>query len=187
MKILGGEFNGRNFYMPADIRPSQNVLRQSVFNIVGQDLSELTFLDVFAGSGAIGFEAISRGAKRVTFVERDDKCLKVIETNCELLGLTEDFKAREKYEICNIDAFVAIKNFAKSKRKFDIIFLDPPYEVGLAKKALKTLEAYDILAPNSIVVIEHNRRENLTEVCERLKLIKERKYGRSYLAVFELK
>ncbi|HPB69263.1 MAG TPA: RsmD family RNA methyltransferase, partial [Candidatus Omnitrophota bacterium] len=70
MKILTGSYRGRNFYMPADIRPTQNVARKAIFDLIGHDLSGLTVLDLYAGSGALGLEALSLGASKVTFVEK---------------------------------------------------------------------------------------------------------------------
>ena len=86
MKILGGKLKGRNFYMPAEIPPTQNLVRKAVFDILG-DINGVEFLELFAGSGAVGFEAFSRGAKMVTLVERVSSCLEVIHKNLQLLDI----------------------------------------------------------------------------------------------------
>src|SRR5580704_10411710 len=87
MKILGGKYKGRNFYMPAGIRPTQNILRAAIFDLLGHDLSGLSFLELFAGSGAVGLEAISRGADTVVMVEHNALNAKTIRENGELLGI----------------------------------------------------------------------------------------------------
>lgn len=172
--------------MPAEIRPTQNLTRKAVFDLIGHDLGDVEFLELFAGSGAVGMEALSRGAQNVTFVENAVKCHRVIEENLELLGFNrgEDLSPRT-YEVIYGDAFAAIKLFAKQKRKFDIVFLDPPYGKGLARKALKTLMTYDILSPNCLVIIEFLKREDLPRPEGRFFLVTQRKYGKSFLSVYQ--
>lgn len=171
--------------MPSGIRPTQNVTKQAVFNLLGQDMDGLEILELFAGSGAVGFEALSRGAKRVTFVDHDPKCVEVIRKNSEILGFESGFQKEPACEIIHTDAFAAIKGLAGRGRKFDLIFLDPPYDLDLGKKALKTLGAYDILHPHCFVVVEYSKRERLPDLQENLKTITERQYGKSYVAVFQ--
>ena len=81
MKILGGKFKSRNFYMLKDTRPTQNLTRKALFDIIGHDLSDMEFLDLFAGSGAVGLEAVSMGAKKVTFAEKNIRCVDIIYEN----------------------------------------------------------------------------------------------------------
>lgn len=184
MKIIGGKLKGRNFYMPAGVRPTQGVTRGAIFNIIGQDVTGFEVLDLFAGSGAVGLEALSRGAKKAVFVERDPKCVEVIEENLRILGL----KGGEKEpvsEILNSDAFAAIKALAARKRKFHVIFFDPPYGLDLGRKTLKTLGAYDILHPNCFVVAEYSRRDPLPDSGDYFKLVTQRNYGKAFLSVFE--
>jgi len=133
MKIISGELKGRNFYLPAHIRPTQNIVRKAVFDLIGHDLSGLTFLDLFAGSGAIGFEAISNKAAQVTFVERDSKCFEVLQQNISHLKIIPYMNRPVPYALINNDAFASLKLLARQKRKFDIVFADPPYGRELAK------------------------------------------------------
>ena len=182
MKIISGLYSGRNFYMPAHIRPTQNLLRKAVFDILGHDLEGIRFLDLFAGSGAVGFEALSCGASEVTMVERDPKCLEVIRENIML------FKPAEqglKAELIAQDSFAAVKEFARQGRVFDVVFFDPPFDQKLGRKALKTLWTHDILSPHSYIVAQYGRDEKLDEHDERYKLIKHKMYGGSWLTVFE--
>src|SRR3989338_8645565 len=87
MKIIAGQFKGRNFFMPEGIRPTQNLTRKALFDLLGHDLTGLTFLDLFAGSGGVGLEALSRGAQKVTFVEKDENNSQLIRENLDLLGV----------------------------------------------------------------------------------------------------
>ena len=186
MKIIAGQFKGRNFFMPEGIRPTQNLTRKALFDLLGQDLTGLTFLDLFAGSGAVGLEALSRGAQKVTFVEKDERSGEVIRENLDLLGVPLLGKDRQSiYEVVEADAFATIKRFAAGGRKFDIIFADPPYSPGLAKKMLKTLGAYDIVTANCTVVIQHDKGEILPETQGNLHRSEQRKYGSTVLSIYK--
>ena len=189
MKILAGKYKGRNIYMPAGIRPTQNMTRKAIFDILGHDLEGLAVLELFAGSGAVGLEALSLGAEATVFVERESLAVETIQQNLLLLGINSDAGARNRAqaEVIQGDAMAAIKQMAAAGRRFNVIFVDPPYEQGQAKKALKTLEGYDILQPNCIVIIEHSQRETVPEENQRLAFITQRKYGNSLLTIFQAK
>lgn len=187
MKIIAGTYKGRNFYMPEGIRPTQNLTRKALFDFLGQDLTGLTFLDLFAGSGGVGLEALSRGAQKVTFVEKDERSSELIRENLGLLGVPLLGSNRQAvYEMVEADAFASIKRFAAGGRKFDIVFADPPYDLGLAKKMLKTLGAYDIVTANCIVVIQHEKEEILPESQGNLVRSEQRKYGSTVLSIYKI-
>ena len=186
MKIIGGQFKGRNIYMPLGVRSTQDLVRKAFFDIIGQDLEGLTFLDLFAGSGAIGLEAISRNAKRVFFVEGDARCAAVIQENLSTIGIASRDNFGLSHFVMNKDAFVAIKDLSRRAEKFDIIFADPPFGVDLAKKTLKTLEGYDIVHPTSLVIIQHDKKESLPDMPGRFLRVKEKKYGKSILTLFKI-
>ncbi len=185
VKIIGGKYKGRNFYMPASVRPTQNITRKALFDILGQDMDGIEFLELFAGSGAVGLEAMSRGAKKVIFVEHDPKCADVITQNLQLLLGASPRDDGFSYELVEGDSFAHIKMFARQKKKFDLIFLDPPYGLELGKKALKTLGAYDILHPNCVVVIEHGADEILPKIEGNLLRFEQRKYGKTFLSIYK--
>ena len=173
--------------MPAGIRPTTDKVRKAVFDIIGHDLEGLSFLDLFAGSGSVGLEAISLGASHVLFVEKESRFAEVISENFSALNQkTPDRYSPFSQVVCS-DAFFAIKQFHRKGEKFDIVFAAPPYGVDLAKKTLKTLEGYDILAPNSLIIIQHDKKEILPQVHGRICLVRERKYGGSYLSIFKVK
>ena len=181
MKILGGQLKNRNFYMPAHIRPTQNLLRKAVFDILGEQIEGASFVDLFAGSGSMGFEAISRGAKTVVWVERDPKCVKVIEENVQLLCP----EASANHCVMPGDAFTAIRHLHRGKKKFDLAFLDPPYGEELAKKTLKTIFDHDILRPHCFIISQSEKRDLLTELGGRFKTLTQRAYGASILTIYE--
>ena len=107
--------------------------------------------------------------------------MEVIRKNLELLG----YEIGRDVHVIHTDAYAAINGLATRGRKFDIIFFDPPYGLDLGKKALKTLGSYDILHPNSFVVVEYSKRERLPDLEENFHLVTERQYGKSYLAIFQ--
>ncbi len=185
MKIIGGKFRGRNFFMPQWIRPTQDKLRKAVFDILGQDLEGMSFLDGFAGSGAVGLEALSRGAGKVLFVEKDTRCAALIEKNLRLLFVNKDAKESGRAEVIPSDIFSTIKRLSAREEEFDILFFDPPFRQGLAKKILKTLVGHDIVRANSLVIIQHAREETLPSQEGSFILMREKRYGLSLLTIYQ--
>ena len=185
MRIISGILKGRPIRFPADIRPTQNKVRKAVFDCLAQAVEGAEFLELFAGSGAVGIEAISCGAKRVTFVDNDFNSLKAIESNLKELDLDE-----RHYRIVRSDAFKFLDDWAGKKTGFDIIFSDPPYRQFLAKNCLLRISACDILNPSGILVIEHHKKEELPQVVgngrdRSLLLFKQKSYGDKILSFYE--
>ena len=180
MKILGGKYKGRNFYMPEGIRPTQNMLRKALFDLIGHDLSGLSFLELFAGSGAVSLEAVSRGAKEVIMVEHNDLNAKTIQENCELLGID----LGGSYRLIHADALATLKLLSEEKKRFDLVFVDPPYGQKLAKKTLKLIGARDILHPQSLVIIQCGACEKL-EIPQDFSVLTQRRYGSSHLTILQ--
>lgn len=176
MRILTGAYKGRAVNMPAGIRPTQNKVRKAVFDILG-DIRGLSFLELFAGSGAVGFEAASRGASEVVLVEENRSCLKAIERTREALGL-------KGCTVIPLAAQAALEALKRRGKSFDLVFLDPPYGKGLAKKTLQMLGGCDIVAPNSFVIIQHFRRDDLPESSGGLILFKQAGYGDTLLSFY---
>lgn len=179
MRITTGIYKGRTLKMPEGIRPTQNIARKAIFDILG-DIKDLSLLELFAGSGAVGLEAASRGVKEVVFVENNFQVLKVLTQNLSYLLYTT-------YDILSLDAQTAVKKLAQDGRKFDIIFLDPPYYQELLKKTLQTLEAYDILSPTGLIVAQHSKKESLPERLGVLSLLKQSTYGDTKLSFYQKK
>ena len=176
MRITTGLYKGRQILMPEGIRPTQDKVRKALFDILG-DIEGVSFLELFAGSGAVGFEAVSRGAKNLTLVELNRECLLVIEKNIEALKV-------KACDICPKEADDAIKALHKNKKRFDIIFLDPPYYKDMLKKTLQTLVDYDILAPSGLVIAQHFKKDNLPDALGDLALFRQAHYGDTQLSFY---
>lgn len=184
MKVLSGKYKGRNYYMPEGIRPTQNMLRKAIFDILGHDLSGVEMLDLFAGSGAVGIEALSNEVKNVLMVERDHKNAKIIEENVRLL---DPDIGRDRYKIHVGDVFATIKLMARTERRFNVVFFDPPYGQQLGKKTLNILITHDILTPHSFVVAKYDKFDRMPDMPDDFTTIKHQKYGTSFLTVYERK
>jgi len=176
MRIIGGKYKGKQLAAVISIRPTQNKVRKALFDILG-DIEGLSFLELFAGSGAVGFEAASRGAREIVLVESGRQSLSAIKKNMESL----------KVETCYVypkEAEGAITALHRDKKRFDIIFLDPPYYDGMAKKILQMLGVYDILAPNGFIAVQHFKKDELPEEAGDLRLVKESRYGDTMLSLY---
>ena len=144
VRIIGGTWRSRLVKFPpvASLRPTPDRVRETLFNWLGQRLDGLRCLDLFAGSGALGFEALSRGAARVVMVERDRAVAQALRDNARELHA-------EGLEVVHAEALAFL---AADKEKFDVVFLDPPYASDLAKRALEALPAH--VAPSARVYVE---------------------------------
>lgn len=153
MRIVAGSARGRRLVAPAgaETRPTSDRIRESIFNILGQRFDGGAVLDLFAGSGAMGLEAISRGAERAVLVERGREAAAICEQNARTLGFGD------RVEILRADAAGALRTLARREGRFDLVFLDPPYAEGPGP-TLALLAACDLLAPGVRVVAEHSRR-----------------------------
>lgn len=180
MRIIGGEYRSRLISMPrgVEIRPTQDKVREAIFNLLG-DVSGKSALELFAGSGAFGIEAISRGARYAAFVDNNFRCAETIRANLESLGVAES-----RYEIIRANALSLLPRLEKEAEKFDIIFLDPPYYKGIARKCLINIDSYDILSPIGLVIVEHFKKDNLTLDLKSLALEKKRQYGDTLVSIF---
>ncbi len=180
MRIIGGEYKSRAIAMPrgVEIRPTQDKVREALFNMLG-DISGRRVLELFAGSGAFGIEAISRGAGSVTFVDNNFRCAQAVKSNLGSLGVPGS-----KHDVIKADALKFPQRLGKAREKYDIIFLDPPYYRDMAKKCLITIDSYDIVSPNGLVIVEHFKKDAL-EVAEleRLVFVDERRYGDTIITI----
>lgn len=177
MRIIAGKFKGLAIKTPKAIRPTEDKVRKALFDILG-DIEGLSFLELFAGSGAIGWEALSRGATELVLVENNRSSLLAIKENL----------ASFKSAPCIFypkEADKAIQDLHKGGKKFDIIFLDPPYYGDLAKKTLQTLSAYDILAPIGLVIVQHFKKDILPKIMGILFLFKQAYYGDTILSFYK--
>jgi 16S rRNA (guanine966-N2)-methyltransferase len=180
MRIVGGVYKSRLISMPkgVEIRPTQDRVREAIFNLLG-DMSGMRVLELFAGSGAIGIEAISRGAAFVTFVDNNFRCVEAVRSNLKSLQIADS-----RYGIIRANALSVISRLSKSPEKYDILFLDPPYYEGLAKKCLINIDSHDILSPNSTVIAEHFKKDILTTDLKSLVFEQERRYGDTVVSIY---
>ena len=173
MRIITGTSKGRRLATPKgrSLRPTSDRVKESIFNILGEEIEGKVLLDLYAGTGNLGIEALSRGAKRVIFVEKGREALRLIQRNLFQCGL------QGRSEILPKDAHRAIGVLKERGESFDLILMDPPYEKGLIQKTLLKLNAYRIYQEDSVLVIEHNRREPLPDIIYGWNLIRQRRVG----------
>lgn len=173
MRIIGGTHRGRTIKMPGkSARPTQDRVREAIFNVIRESVSESAVLDLYAASGAFGLEALSRGAHSCIFVDNNSNCIKTIKENVFLLGYSSEFT-----QLFRKDALKSIDAFEKEARSFDIIFADPPYYGDRAKNCLIKIGACDILAPHGFVVLEHSTNDLIPKKTGSLALFKQKRYG----------
>lgn len=180
MRIIGGEYRSRLIAMPkgVDIRPTQDRVREAVFNLLG-DINDKNVLDLFAGSGAFGIEALSRGAARATFVDNNSRCIDTIKANLDSLRIDE-----YRYDTVRANALSVFPRLVKEGERFDLIFADPPYYKDIARKSLINIDAYDILTEIGIVIIEHFKKDSLEAPFRTLFRGKERRYGDTIITTY---
>ena len=174
MKITSGKYKYRNIEVPKGIRPTTEKVREAVFSMIMQWLPDAEVLDLFAGSGAMGIEALSRGAARCTFVEANRQNQKVLISNISNCG------AGEEAVVIGKDFEAALTEIAGRKEKpvFDIVIIDPPYgKTDYYVTAMLKLQESGLIDENSIVVCEHLYDNKLSDTYEKLSKIKEKKYG----------
>jgi 16S rRNA (guanine966-N2)-methyltransferase len=155
MRIISGISKGKRLQTPKDktIRPTSDRVKESIFNILGDEVEGRIVLDLFAGTGNLGIEALSRGAKKAVFVEKGRQALRLIQKNLFQCGL------ENVSEILPKEAHRAIGILNQRGESFDLILMDPPYEKGLIQQTMVKLNTHKIYHEDTILVIEHDRRE----------------------------
>jgi 16S rRNA (guanine966-N2)-methyltransferase len=165
MRIIAGTYRSRVLKAPPGLatRPSSDRLRETLFNVLAPRIAGASFLDLYAGSGAVGIEALSRGATRVAFVERAPGALHVLRANLESLNL----RSAARVHAVSVGAFLRRGTTAGSKREqYEVLFLDPPYDAADEYAATLSLlggAAAGVLAEGAILIAEHRRKERLAE------------------------
>ncbi len=194
MRIIAGKLKGRLLRIPKglQVRPTKDVVKEALFNVLGQRIRGACFLELFAGSGSVGIEALSREAGSVIFVENNRLCVRSIEDNLRRLGISyasglksRDAQAGVQVGLLSIDAQQAIKILWQNGKKFDLIFLDPPYHRDELKNCLIKLYQYDILKPRSLVIAEHNQSQGLPEALGGLRRVLSKRYGKTLLSFYQ--
>jgi 16S rRNA (guanine966-N2)-methyltransferase len=180
MRIIAGAYRGRKLHTTSglDTRPTSDRLRETLFDILAPRIQESAFLDVCAGSGAVGIEALSRGAARVSFIEVSRPACSAIDDNLTRFGI------KHGVSLINRDAVAALKSLAERGDKFDIIFLDPPYSSDLYPSLMGIISEGALLSDDAVVVVEHRARSPLEEEYGALKRYREARQGEGSLAFY---
>lgn len=178
MEITGGEACGQSIDIPAHpgIRPTSPEMREALFNILGKLVENAHIMDLFAGSGLIGFEALSRGADFLTAVEKTAICADTIRANAQKLGY------EKKTKIIQTDFRKAIASL--NPEQFNIIFADPPYMSEHSKLLVKLIAQQKLLKANGVLIVEHDKGISLEPEDSSLRLLDCRHYGQSAFSFF---
>lgn len=180
MRIISGSLKGRKLsgYDIPGTRPTMDKVKESMFAMIQDRINDRIALDLFAGTGSLGLEAISNGAKHCYFVDRNSKCTKVITTDVNLFGI------KEQATILTMTAQKAIVYFQSGGVKFDLVFLDPPYKDFVIGDVLKTLKEKDLLNNQATIVCEMETNYELIDDAAFL-LLKSRQYGPKTVLIYE--
>ena len=150
MRVIAGE--KRHLLLKTlddlSIRPTTDKIKETLFNMIQFNIQGVNFLDLFAGSGAIGIEALSRGANMATFVDNNDRAIKVIKENLEHTGLAE------KANVIKADASLSLENLSRKNETYGIVFMDPPYDKDLYRPVFERLSKSNIISSDTIIILE---------------------------------
>jgi len=181
MRIIAGKWRGRILRAPRgrSVRPTADRVRESIFGILGDRVPGAAVLDLFAGTGAMGLEALSRGAASAILVETDSAACEVMRHNVESLGA-------EEAEILGMDYRRALRRLAFRKRQFRLLFLDPPYGKGIAARAARAVASCGVAEPGATVVVEEAARSPLPVMPPEWDVANERLYGDTRVLLYEV-
>lgn len=181
MRVIAGKYRGRKLKSPPSLqtRPTSDRLRETLFNILAPRIEGVRFLDLCAGTGAVGMEALSRGAEHVSFVEQSRKMCGLIEANLEALRI-----GRNEFELITADAFDFLRRrVKKAGESFDIVYFDPPYAADY-EAVLSMLGQRSLLAGDGIVIVEHHKKKAMAEAYGGLCSYRQLKQGDSVLSFY---
>lgn len=179
MRIIAGDYKGRRLESPLDnkVRPTSDKVKEAMFSIIGNYIEDAVVCDLFAGSGSLGLEALSRGARMCYFVDESRESLKLVKEN------VKKCKAEEYSFILSGDFKRAM---GRIREKVDVFLIDPPYNMGLEREAILEIGVRDILNDSGIILVEHHKDTKLDEKIGNFQKIKERKYGSICVSIFEM-
>ena len=178
LRIIGGEWRGRKLRFPdaPNLRPTPDRVRETIFNWLAPMINGSRCLDLFAGSGALGLEALSRGAAFTTFVDSHKKVIQVLKEHLDLLN------ANKQAQVLQFDSVKYLKN---TPQKYDLVFLDPPYHMDFMQKVVPLLEENDWLADHAMLYLEIEKRQSLPVLPENWELLKEKTAGEVNYFLFQ--
>ncbi|MBM4284487.1 MAG: 16S rRNA (guanine(966)-N(2))-methyltransferase RsmD [Deltaproteobacteria bacterium] len=179
MRIIAGHLKGRRLApVKGRTRPTGAKVREAIFNILGEAVAGVRVLDLFAGTGALGLEALSRGAQEAVFVEDHPAALAALRRNLEELAV------RSQARVLALPVRTALKKLSRGRERFGLVFLDPPYDQGLLAPALQALVTAGVLAPGAWVAAEMSSREEAPVLPGALSLVETRRYGDTQVAFY---
>jgi 16S rRNA (guanine966-N2)-methyltransferase len=183
MRVISGTARGTRLVElgNAEIRPTLDRVKESFFNLIGQGLEGRTFLDLFAGTGSMGIEALSRDAEKVFFVEKNPAAQALITRNLEKCRMTDQIT---RWQLLKHEALQALSVLQEQGAQFDLIYIDPPFADDLYQSTLTALEG--VLKKEGWVIVEHFHKTELQESYGKLKSFKDRRLGDSCLSFFQL-
>lgn len=173
MRIITGKARGLKLVTPKNylVRPTADRVKEALFNIIQSRIPGSTVLDAFAGTGNLGLEAWSRGAEKVFYFDKSRESLKLVKAN------VEKARAGEDVTMIHTDAVNGLAMMAQQKRRFDVIFSDPPYDKGLNQKVVEALEKWPVLKEGGLLVLEHSLLEDPRDYVPERLAIRSEKYG----------
>lgn len=182
MRVISGKLKGKKLFSlkGQSLRPTSDRVKEAIFDILQDQIRGQKVLDLFAGTGALGIEALSRGARSAVFVEESTRSLAALRKNIK------ECRLKEQAEVLAREAQTGIKILETRGESFELIFLDPPYGRGLARRVLQALSRSSIVSPGTLIVAEHSLSEELDSIpsWQRVDL---RRYGRTQVSFFSLK
>ena len=181
MRIIGGDLKGKKLcpLRGLKIRPTTDYQRESIFNILSNRVEGAVVLDLFAGTGSLGIEALSRGAASAVFVDNHRLAMKILAGNISACALEERGFPLKR------DILRGLGFLKPADRVFDLVFMDPPYDKGFVERTLCLLDRCRYIAENACVVIEHSHREALPRKVARFEQIKARQHGNTLVSFYE--
>lgn len=183
MRVIAGKAKGKRLKAPSgmDTRPLTDMIKEALFNVIGDKIVEANFLDLFAGSGSAGIEALSRGAARVIFIDSSREASRFIKDNLRNCGFYEF------YEVYRNDVFKAIKILDKRGILFNIIYLDPPFKnEKIFDRVIRALDEAELLDDRGILIVRTPRRKEMPEKLSRIEEYRKNNYGESTLHYYRL-
>jgi 16S rRNA (guanine966-N2)-methyltransferase len=181
MRVIAGKYRSRRLVAPAGIqtRPTSDRLRETLFNVVAPSVEGSTWLDLFAGTGAVGIEALSRGARMAHFVESSSRAARAIRANLASLGITQGV------EVLESEAIAALRMLEAQPAAFDFCFLDPPYrKKDIYEQILNFLSESRMIKPGGLVIAEHDKHFDLGESFGRLRRRRKLRQGDAVLSFY---
>lgn len=182
MKVISGSLKGRVIkgYRIEGTRPTMDRVKESVFASIQSYLEDSLVLDLFAGSGNLGIEAISNGASKCYFVDYNRECIKVIHENMKQFGI------EKQGVVLEMDYYKALEYFRDHRILFDIIFVDPPYRSMVLEEVLDKVYEYGILSQDGLIVLEY-QNETIEQIPVGYQCLRHKKYGDKYVTIYQLK